>query len=156
MIAHWHVARGTGGTPTVYAAVEYPVSTPPGRITIGGVSYVREDAGGELAEERDGEDDEMRDKAGGERVWRIGCVVGIVVVVIALAAAALLSPSTQQQETRPTPDQLDVISYDAPPWASERITDCWYVQDRSHHYGYWLIKLDGQWLGLPTGEVAEP
>ena len=60
------------------------------------------------------------------------------------------------ESTRPIPDALDVVSYDAPMWATERMSDCWLLQDRQHHRNWWLIKLDGQWVTLDAGEVTEP
>lgn len=86
-------------------------------------------------------------------LWVPTVAVALAIITAIVAAVVLVNADKQQEPERPEATSLDVVSYDAPLWASERITDCWYMQDRRSNRAWWLMKLDGQWLGLDAGEV---
>lgn len=86
--------------------------------------------------------------------------MAIALTLVFALICALLSCAVAADETetaRPTPDdQLDVVIYAPPAWATGCMTNCWHLQDRQRHHDWWLVKLDGQWVALDAGEVAEP
>jgi len=88
--------------------------------------------------------------------WPRAAIALIVFASVVVGATLLVTQCTGPEPERPVPTQLDVVSYAAPTWAGNRVSDCWLVQDRTLHHDWWMMKLDGEWVTLDAGEVSEP
>ena len=89
--------------------------------------------------------------------WPRAAIALVVFATVVVGLTLIVTQCTAAPESeRPAPTQLDVVSYDAPTWAGNRVSDCWLVEDRQLHHNWWMIKLDGQWVTLDAGEMREP
>lgn len=77
-------------------------------------------------------------------------LVAVSILFICMVVSAIAQANEGTGEDKPLPSQLDIVSYEAPTWAKDRVTDCWYMEDRKSQSACWMLRIDDEWVIVPV------